>query len=51
MFYLPMILLDYGEISSFLLGEHTHKLQDKCTKLVHWGTQGGDFKNNYTSKV
>ena len=27
------------------------KLQDKMTKLVHWISQGGDLKTNYTSKV
>ena len=45
------IKIDYGDISSIILGEHTQKLQNKNTKTVHSITQGVSFNTNYTSTV
>ena len=47
----PRILLDFRDISNIILGKYTHKLIKKNTNQVLWGTQGGDFNTNYTSKV
>ena len=50
-FHSLIILLNFGEIYSIVLGKHTKKLWNKNTKMIKWSTQGGELKTHYTDNV